>query len=294
MQQTIINQNIQSYLYLVNKPKATVVVAHGMMEHAMRYLEFVKFLNLNNYNVILFDQLGHGSKPRPALGHWEKGMFLESVNNYHHIVQYAKQNYQNVPVILFAHSMGSFIAQEYITVYPNDIDGLILSGSNAPMLLTSLGALVTNFYKEYAATPNQLLNNLMFKPYQNKFKPKRTNFDWLSSVNSEVDKYVQDPLCGFTSTTGFFKEFIPALAQLSTKNKLSKINKNLPILIISGKEDPVGNYGKGLTTLSNLYLKNNVKSVNLIIYPKARHELLNEFNRELVMQDINNWIKNIG
>jgi alpha-beta hydrolase superfamily lysophospholipase len=134
----------------------------------------------------------------------------------------------------------------------------------------------------------------MFKPYTTFFKPKRTDFDWLTTLEVEVDKYIKDPLCGFVCTTGFFKEFISSLSKLNEHEKLQKIDKNLPILLVSGSDDPVGGMGKGITKLSNLYLNNGLKSVNLLLYPNARHELLNEFCRNKVMDDVVNWLKNRG
>lgn len=294
MEPLVIENKIKTFVYSTPKARANVVIAHGMMEHPGRYLDFIKTLNDQNFNVITFNQLGHGKDATPSLGHWEKGMFRMSVENYHLVIKYTKDRFKNLPTYLFAHSMGSFIAQEFITLYSKEISGLILSGSNGPMIMTTLGSLVTKLFKNYDNKPNQMLNDLMFKPYNNQFKPNRTKFDWLSSNQQEVDKYVSDKLCGFTCTTGFFKEFISSLAKLNQPHKLSKIDSNLPILIISGKEDPVGQFGKGLVKLSRLYLKNNLKNVNLIIYPNARHELLNEFNKEKVKNDVIDWMKNLG
>jgi alpha-beta hydrolase superfamily lysophospholipase len=293
MDKMLIANEILSYLYPTNKASATVVIAHGMMEHPMRYQRFAQYLNEHGYNAVVFNQIGHGEKATPKLGHWEKGSFKKSVENYHKVIAFAKSHFKNDNIILFAHSMGSFIAQDYITEYPNEINGLILSGSNGPMLMTKLGALVTEVFRNNDSKPNKFLHDLMFRPYQKAFIPARSPFDWLSSDPDEVDKYLNDPLCGFVCSTGFFKEFLKGLANLNTTTKLAKISKELPILIVSGKEDPVGQNGAGIEKLANLYLKNNIKSVNLIIYPKARHELLNDFTRITVMEDVTNWIKKI-
>jgi alpha-beta hydrolase superfamily lysophospholipase len=293
MDKMLIANEILSYVYPTNKAKATLVIAHGMMEHPMRYQRFAQYLNEQGYNALIFNQLGHGENATPKLGHWEKGGFQKSLENYHKVITFAKSHFKNKNIILFAHSMGSFIAQDYITEYPNEIKGLILSGSNGPMIMTKLGAIVTKVFRKYDSRPNRFLHDLMFKPYQKAFVPARSLFDWLSSDADEVDKYLNDPLCGFVCSTGFFKEFLDGLASLNSTKKLEKINKDLPILIVSGKEDPVGQNGVGIQKLANLYLKNNIKSVNVIIYPKARHELLNDFTRSNVMEDVTNWIKKI-
>jgi alpha-beta hydrolase superfamily lysophospholipase len=293
MKEIIINNNIRAQLYEINNSIGNIVIAHGMMEHIERYDEFAKYLNLQRYNVILFDQLGHGLSAKEELGHWDKGAFDMSIKNYSLVINHIKKMYKENKTYLFAHSMGSFIAQEFIVNRSSEIDGLILSGSNGPLLSVKLGALVSKLFK-FDNKSNPFLNDLMFKPYTTIFKPKRTDFDWLTSVESEVDKYIKDPYCGFVCTTGFFKEFITSISKLNQKDKLSKLNKELPILLISGNDDPVGGMGKGITKLSTLYLNNGLKSVNLLLYPNARHELLNEFCRNKVMDDVVNWLKNRG
>jgi alpha-beta hydrolase superfamily lysophospholipase len=293
MKEIIINNNIRAQLYEVSNSIGNIVIAHGMMEHIERYDEFAKYLNKQSFNVILFDQLGHGSSAKEKLGHWDKGAFDMSINNYSLVINHIKKMYKENNTYLFAHSMGSFIAQEFIVDHSSEIDGLILSGSNGPLFSVKLGALVSKFFK-FDNKPDPLLNDLMFKPYTTIFKPKRTSFDWLTSVDSEVDKYIKDPLCGFVCTTGFFKEFITSISKLNESKKLSKINKTLPILLVSGNDDPVGGMGKGVTKLSTLYLNKGLKSVNLLLYPNARHELLNEFCRQKVMDDVINWLKNRG
>jgi alpha-beta hydrolase superfamily lysophospholipase len=290
MKKIMIDNRMSATIYEAKQPKANIVIAHGMMEHQDRYKEFAKFLNNHHYNVILFDQLGHGNSNKKTLGHWDRDDFQKSVKNYQSVISYSKKTFKSKKTFLFAHSMGSFIAQEYIIKYSKEIDGLILSGSSGPMISVKMGAAVTKLFKTNNK-PNQFFHNLMFKPYTNIFKPKRTNFDWLSSLESEVDKYIKDPLCGFVCTTGFFKEFITSIAKVSTKDKVAKIRKDLPILMISGNDDPVGEMGKGIKALSTLYLKNGPKNVNLLLYPKARHELLNEFCRQKVMEDVVNWLR---
>ncbi len=293
MKKIVINNNLIAHLYEASNPIGNVVIAHGMMEHIERYDEFAKYLNKNNYNVILFDQIGHGLSAKKNIGHWEVGAFNKSIENYLHVINYIKKMYKENKTYLFAHSMGSFIAQEFIVKHSKHIDGIIMSGSNGPLLSVKLGAIVSKVFK-FNNKPNPFLNDLMFKPYTTIFKPKRTDFDWLTSVEKEVDKYIKDPLCGFVCTTGFFKEFITSISRLNEHEKLSKIDKTLPILLISGNDDPVGGMGKGITKLSNLYLNNGLKSVNLLLYPNARHELLNEFCRNKVMDDVVNWLKNRG
>lgn len=293
MKEIILDNQLRAHLYEANKSLGNIVIAHGMMEHMERYEEFALFLNKQNFNVILFDQIGHGLSAAKNLGHWDVGSFKKSINNYSLVVNYIKKMYKSNKTYLFAHSMGSFIAQDYIVEHSKEIDGLILSGSNGPLLSVQLGAIVSKLFK-HNSKPNPFLNNLMFKPYTTIFKPKRTDFDWLTSVDKEVDKYIDDPYCGYVCTTGFFKEFITSIAKVNSIEKLSKINKDLPVLLISGNDDPVGGMGKGIAKLSTLYLNNGQKSVNLLLYPKARHELLKEFCRNKVMDDVVIWLKNRG
>lgn len=287
-------ESISGIQWLIDSPKYVLIISHGMAEHAERYNDFANYLNQHSCAVFAINHMGHGeSIEKEELGHWPKNGFNICVNNLFALTQHAKQVYPNVPIILFGHSMGSFIAQEYIKCFSDSIDGVILSGSSKAGLLHKSGNLLANvlFACGDNHKKNNFLNKLSFGSFNKSFKPNRSNFDWLSSDNQQVDKYIEDPLCGFVCTTGFFKGFFKGLSKLN--KKIDNIDKNLPIYIMSGSKDPVGSFGKGVINLYNMYVKNDMTNVNIKLYENGRHEMLNEVNQMEVYMDIMSWIKKI-
>lgn len=287
-------ESISGIQWLIDSPKYVFIISHGMAEHASRYDDFATYLNQHGCSVFAIDHIGHGeSIEKEQLGHWPKNGFNICVENLHTLIQHAKDIYPETPIILFGHSMGSFVSQEYIKKYSESIDGVILSGSTKAGLLHKSGNMLAKVLFACGNThkQNKFLNKLSFGSFNKAFKPNRTGFDWLSSDNEQVDKYISDPLCGFVCTTGFFKGFFKGL---STLNKsIDAINKNLPIYIMSGSKDPVGAFGKGVIKLYNMYVKNHITTVDIKLYENGRHEMLNETNKLEVYMDIMSWIRKI-
>lgn len=288
----MINYNKNGYhavAWNISNPKAIVVISHGMAEHAERYDDFALFLNDNNYCVHAIHHLGHGKAIQGDKGHFEKDGFDNCVENIRKLILDLKEEYK-LPIFLFGHSMGSFMSQAFIKKYSLDIDGVILCGSAKVGMLHYSGNLLTQVIFAFANNhkPNNFLNNLSFGSYNKKFKPNRTAFDWLSRDEKEVDKYIEDDLCGFVCTTGFFKSFFKGLSKLN-KN-IDDINKELPIYIIAGHDDPVGGCGNDVTKLCHNYLLHDIQDVEIKLYDEARHEILNETNKEEVKVDILNWL----
>lgn len=281
------------YFYLAwekeNNNKA-VVIAHGMAEHPARYEDFALYLNNHGFNVYAIFHEGHGEVHKDTLGHFEKTGFLDCVFNINDLIIKTKEKYDKV--ILLGHSMGSFMSQEYLSRFSNNIDACVLSGSSSPNLLIKSGALIANILYLFPGKTKQsnFMNNLSFGSYNKQFKPNRTTFDWLSRDEQQVDKYVADPYCGYVCTRGFYKSFISSFAKLHKKRKLKAIRKDLPILIVGGSKDPVSGNGEGLRTLLVKYKTHNISDVTLKLYEDARHEILNEINKEEVYNDIREWM----
>jgi len=266
--------------------KAIVVISHGMAEHIERYDYFAKALNKNNIEVWGINQIGHGDAIENNLkGHWEKGGFEQCVENLATLIKEVKV--KKVPMFLFGHSMGSFISQEFIKKHNDLIDGVVLSGSAKTGLLHKVGNLMAKLQGGDLTKPNNFMNGMSFGSYNNCFKPNRTEFDWLSRDEKQVDKYVEDPLCGYVCTTGFFKAFMHGLAHLN--DNVKDIRKDLPIYIMAGANDPVGNNGKDVIALNNMYKDLGIKDVEMILYKDGRHEMLNEINKDEVISNIVNW-----
>lgn len=286
-------ETLSGYKWEVEKPKANIIVMEGMEEHAERYDGLAVFLNEKGFNVYGLDCYGQGlnvNKDFSNVGVWPKEGFAKQVTAFDMLVQQLKAE-NNIPTYLFCHSMGSFMGQDYIQRYPGHVQKVILCGSGAknggvPLALFFGRIFVT---EKKRRKKSKILNKLMFGNFNNKIKNPRTSYDWLTHDEALVDKYIADPLCGFGPNRGFCVEFLKGMSRLYKKNNLRKINKDQKIFLICGEEDPVANYGKYVLTLEKMYKQLGLTNVSNKIYAKARHELLNEFIKEEVFNDIANF-----
>ena len=282
----------------VENPKGIVQIVHGMTEYALRYDYFAKKLCENGYIVYAHDQRGHGeTSPKDE----EKGYIADDegfdilVENVKELTDVAKKENSNLPIILFGHSMGSFVSQRYIELYGNGIDGVILSGTNGkPDRITKLGILISKIeiMLKGRKAKSKLMDKLSFGDFNSNFKPTRTDYDWLCSVNEEVDKYIESPVCGFICSTSFYYDLIRGLWKINKKENLNNIPKNLPIYIFAGDKDPVGKFGKGIVKLYDTYKSIGIYNLNYKLYSNGRHEMLNENNKDEVIKDLLDWINN--
>jgi alpha-beta hydrolase superfamily lysophospholipase len=278
------------------KIKGIVQISHGMAETAARYERFAKTLTRSGYIVYANDHRGHGKTAGTAdnIGYLaEEDGFDWLVKDIYKLSKIIKEENPELPLLLFGHSMGSFVAQRYIMLHGEEIQGVILSGSNGKQgtLLEIARLLTKNEIKKHGRrAKSHYLNNLTFGSYNNAFKPNRTEFDWLSSDNAEVDKYINDPFCGTVFTAGFFYDFFTGLKQIENRKDLNSVPKDLPIYIFSGDKDPVGKKGRGVIKLFNTYKKLGIRDVLYKLYKGGRHEMLNESNRDEVMKDVVDWM----
>ena len=282
----------------VENPKGIVQIVHCMTEYALRYDYFAKKLCENGYIVYAHDQRGHGeTSPKDE----EKGYIADDegfdilVENVKELTDVAKKENSNLPIILFGHSMGSFVSQRYIELYGNGIDGVILSGTNGkPDRITKLGILISKIeiMLKGRKAKSKLMDKLSFGDFNSNFKPTRTDYDWLCSVNEEVDKYIESPVCGFICSTSFYYDLIRGLWKINKKENLNNIPKNLPIYIFAGDKDPVGKFGKGIVKLYDTYKSIGIYNLNYKLYSNGRHEMLNENNKDEVIKDLLDWINN--
>jgi len=280
----------------VSHPKAVVQIFHGMAEHAERYKDFAKYLNQQGYIVYADDHRGHGKTAGNVedLGYIGEDGFNQIVEDEHTIMKDIKEKYRSLPVIIFGHSFGSFIAQEFIIRYGEEVSATVLCGSAARKgLEVSLGQKISALEKYLFGERNQskLLDYLSFNNYNKGIKDSTSKFAWLSRDPEEVRKYEDDPYCGRLFTTGFFYYLFQGLSQLYVKERLAQIPKELPIFIIAGDRDPVGNQGRSVKKLHSFYKEANVKDVQCKLYKGGRHELLNEINKNEVFNDIATWVK---
>lgn len=281
------------------EPKAVVQIAHGMSETAIRYEEFAKKLTESGYIVYINDHRGHGltAKTIDNVGYLaEKDGFTCLVEDMNTLTNIIKKENSDLPIYLFGHSMGSFASQRYIMEYGNNLKGLILSGSNGKhgKILKVGELLAKNEIKRHGRKHrSRNLDALIFGGNNRGFKSSKTDFDWLSRDEKEVQKYIDDPFCGVLFTCGFFYDLIRGLGEIEDQDNLKKVPLDLPIYIMSGDKDPVGKNGKGVLRLRDRYLNLGVKNVSCKLYEGGRHEMLNEINKEEVMNDIISWLNDI-
>ena len=277
--------------------KGVIQIAHGMAEYSNRYAAFAMELAKNGYAVFINDHLGHG---KSVSGSDELGYFGENgveslVEDMKKVTDIAKGQYPDLPYILFGHSMGSFLARAYTARYGDMLDGAVYCGTSGPNPAAGLGAKLAKYLEKSKGDHQRsnFLNSMAFGTY-NKRTEKRTDFDWLSRDEKEVDKYISDDLCGFCFTTNGFKTLFTLLQDVSSKQWFKSVPADLPVLLISGENDPVGEYGKGVKAVYDELTKTGHSAVSIKLYPEDRHEILNELDRETVMADIIAWADSVA
>lgn len=274
-----------------------VQLVHGMAEHIGRYDDFARFLNSHGYVVVGNDHLGHGASVASAedLGHFsDKDGWTHVSNDTRTLQIMTARLFPKLPYFLFGHSMGSFLTRTYLIRFPGTVDGAVICGTG------QMGAAVIRAGKTTAALEEKrigirgkssLLASMSIGAYNNQFKPNRTNCDWISVNQENVDNYLADPLCGFDTSVGFFRDLMDGLTFIEDPANLAHMDKSTPIYFIAGGEDPVGDSGKGVQKAYNSFCKAGMTDVNLRLYPGLRHEILNEVGNELVYDDVLHFLE---
>lgn len=278
------------------EPIGVLQIVHGMAEYIDRYDNFAKYMTEQGFNVIGHDHLGHGHSVSDERDY---GFFAEEngdkiiIEDMHSVTQYAREKWEELPNFILGHSMGSFCLRQYLTKYSNDVFGAIIMGTGwIPSAAALLGkTIATNTCKSKGShTVNPLLIKLTIEPYNKPFAPTRTNCDWLSRDEKQVDLYVNDKLCGFDFTAGAYKDFFTILEKIAKNRQLIGMRKSLPILITSGSVDPVGGK-KACEKLNAQYKRCGIDDVTLKLWENDRHEILNELDKSDVYRYIYNWLK---
>ncbi len=277
-------------------PKGTVQIAHGLAEHAARYKRFAEVLTRAGYAVYANDHRGHGQ----SAGSLEKVGYFESTPFWNaalldmqQLTAIIQKEHTNLPVFLMGHSMGSLLTRAYISKWGNQLKGAIVCATGGdPGMLGKIGGVIAKLTAMINGKTERsdFLNKLSFGKFNDAFQPTRTEFDWLSRDEAEVDKYISDPYCGGTFTAGFWIDLLKGVTQINNSSTYQATPKDLPIILLAGDKDPVGDMAKGVQQVHGAYKKVNMKDLQCTIYTDARHELLNETNRADVMQDIINWL----
>ena len=276
---------------------AILQISHGMIEHIERYDDFANYLAERGILIVGNDHLGHG---KSVTSHDEFGYFNASdssktvVDDLHQLTTLIKSKYPGIPYFLLGHSMGSFMARRYIMTYGNELDGAIIMGTGQqPALALKAGKLLVHLISLFKPMTyrSKLIEQACFGTYNNRFKPRRTKSDWLSQDTAVVDAYIQDPFCDFTFTLNGYLTLFNTLSFIRRTQNIKQIPKSLPIFMVAGKEDPVGNFGKMVRKVYNHYKKIGIQDISLKLYENDRHELLNELDKKQVYADLYTWLK---
>jgi len=272
--------------------KGAVQIFHGAAEHSNRYGRFAEFLNGFGYVVYAHDHRGHGQTVLRSgkLGVAGDDAWNNMVNDAKQLTDIIKKEYPYLPIILFGHSLGSMIAQDYMTRWGADLKGVVLCGTTgfSPYLDDQISRLEQ--VAQTAAEEPSIIFRQRLNAYNMPFAPGKTGFEWLSRDESEVEKYVKDPLCGFVFSNGLACDYLKGLRDLWKPEKEARIPKDLPVLVISGEKDPVGGNTQAIIALMKRYKACGIKDLYHKFYPNARHELLNEINRDEVQQEVLAWL----
>ncbi len=271
----------------VERPKAVVLIVHGMQEHCRRYDDFAQFLNTKGYIVVTSDLRGHGRtmQTKDDYGRGESDIFTECVKDQLAILQQIRATWP-LPIYLFGHSFGSFVSQSLIQ-QSSDIEKAVLCGTtNGSCLLFKMGSVLLSLMKPFERTDKRggLAEKLCIKSFGKKFE--RGN--WLSRNEAVLDKYVADEFCGGSFPFSFYYSMIKNMTKLN--RGVEKVGAK-KLLLIAGTSDPVGQNGKQVKKLHKLFLKANIDA-KIKLYENARHELLNETNRQEVFEDVVNFFDN--
>jgi len=257
--------------------RAIVQITHGMGEHALRYADLARALNARGFVVYAQDHRGHGATARSAdeLGQIGGQGWTELVNDIDRLKARAREEHPDVPLVLVGHSMGSFAVQQYLLDHSRDVSAAVLTGTAAIDLL------------EPALNLDEPMDLTAFNV---PFQPARTDFDWLSRDEAQVDKYVSDPLCGFGTDTAANKAMFAAARQLADRDRVAGMRSDLPVYIATGEMDPVNGQLALVNALADRYAAAGLTDVTVKIYPQARHEIFNETNRGQVVDDLLGWL----
>lgn len=288
------DQLIKGNKWIIDEqPKKTIVIIHGMSEYSLRYDDFACFLNQNGYDVFALDHIGHGLNVDNVneVMKWEKDTFFKCAENVKILVDQLKK--ENREVYIFAHSMGSFIGQLLIEKYPEITKKIVLSGTT---YFKQKGIFVKSFLSIYRLLSfkgykkAKIINFLSFSSYNNRVKNKESIYDWLSYNKENVQKYAMDPYSNAIPSQNFFSSLLSGMIFIGNKKNFKNISQNIKVLLVTGKDDPVGSYTKKVKKLHLALISRKISS-RYIVYENMRHEILNELGNQKVYDDILKFFK---
>ena len=269
--------------------KGVISVVHGMAVHSDRYIDIAAYLCERGYAVFMHDHAGHGKSvaSEDDLGYFSKEEGNEKiVDDIKSVIELINKELPEKPVILWGHSMGSFAARRFIAKYPGSVDGAVICGTAGANPAAAAGIMLAGVIEKFLGGHHRsdFLDKMAFGAYNKKFE-KKTGFEWLSVNEENIAAYVKDPLCGYRFTANGFKCLFSLLKSVSGKEWYNTV-PDMPLHLIAGDMDPVGNYGKGVEEVYNKLLSSGHNKVSIRLYKGLRHEIHNEDARNEVLDDI--------
>ncbi|MBE6464966.1 MAG: alpha/beta hydrolase [Eggerthellaceae bacterium] len=283
---------------LDGKPRGIIQFVHGMAEHITRYDDLARFFVDHGFIACGIDHIGHGDTAATKAD-WGvmpiEGGSQVLVDDAHELRLAIQQSYgEDVPYFMYGHSMGSFVTRLYISQHGAGLSGAILSGTgHNPVAVCKAGLILARRIAKSKGIRYQskTLHNLADGAYSGAIKDARTKFDWLSHDDAVVDTYIADEASGFPFKAGGYATLMELCEKIAHQSCADKVPRDLPVLFIAGNEDPVGNNGKGVTAVYDMFRKANINDVTLTLYDGMRHEVHNEIDHEKVYNDVLRWIE---
>ena len=274
-----------------------VQIAHGVAEYGARYAPFAEYLCKHGFVVVANDHLGHGLsrvEGRPMVYLGDQDGWKHAVDDMESIRQRTANIFQGKPYFLFGHSMGSFLARTHLIRYPGTLAGCVLCGTGhmaAPVVAGGKLIADREIHRLGRTAYSELADQLAFGAYNKRFAPNRTAFDWVSLNPENVDAYISDPWCGGKTTLGLFRDMMGGLGFITKQSNMNQMDREMPVLFISGDCDPVGDMGKGVRKAYDCFKKAGLRDVSIKLYHGLRHEILNEKTNQYVYRDVLDWLE---
>lgn len=271
-------------------------IFHGMVEFIERYEDTAEYLTERGFVVVGNDHLGHGGS---IASKEDYGFFCENDGNetvlgdLRKLHEKTRKKWPKVPYFILGHSMGSFLLRQYLFRYGDELDGAVVMGTGTqPAAALQMGKKLCTLFAKLRGWHyrSRLVDSLAFGGYNKHFRPARTDKDWLTKDGRIVDAYLADERCTFRFTVNGYYNLFTSIEEAGKQENLERMPKDLPVLFMSGAEDPVGGFGKGVEQVRRQFEAAGMQDVTWILYENDRHEILNETDRETVLRDLYAWL----
>lgn len=278
--------------------RAVIQIAHGVTEYILRYEDFAEYFTDRGFAVVGNDHLGHGTsiaEEAEPMYFGPMGSWNFVVEDFHTCKTMIEKRFSGIPYCILGFSLGSFVVRTYLIRYPGTVDAAVLIGTGqiSPFRITLAGYIANREGKKVGEDrSSSTIQKLTFGTYNKRFAPNRTEYDWLCSNSRSLDAYIEDERRGGAYTAGLFRELLRGMAFTGKFSNIKNMDKQVPILLLSGSEDPVGEYGKSVKRVYHRFQKADIKDVSMKLYPGLRHDILREDCKDDIYGDIWKWWKN--